>query len=308
MLLTHLMSLPFVAGVSLLLVLENKSWLKNNWTRLLLILGHLLFLCLPYIKHLATAPKSPDAKATVYSVTSLFFPFFSARFFGFYDFAYFLGKGWHKFQEVAQVFNSLYSGLILLTAISFGFYWTGIYVAGKKVFVSAAVGRSKALTLAIFVLFLNMGLCLLVGLRSHPHYHNSFIVVCFILTWYGLNHLSDFKKFKFVIASWLLATMVLMIDVPARLHYFSGTKSLHYGPTLKNQVAMACEANQFGANTQINMQELHINEYAETFAVLRSLEPASICAPNTQVSSSMVLKFQDKSSYPWNGKLIFEQK
>lgn len=131
---------------------------------------------------------------------------------------------------------------------------------------ASAVAGVVALTLVLFVIVAN-------GKRlvEHPHYYSGVWIAFFLLWWMGMSDLlrRAWARRIFYVQSGAMA--VFLVALVVWIHQNRGTRSLHYGPTLGNQMAVARELDRQGVEDAPPSTAPHPRVFPQAIRTLRRL-------------------------------------
>ena len=129
------------------------------------------------------------------------------------------------------------------------------------------VARVLLLSLVFFVLLANGK-----RLSEHPHYYSGVWVVFFTFWWLGMSDLWSRRWARGACAVQGLVLAGFLVGVAGWLHENRGTRSLHYGPTLANQMEVASRLEALGAPDAPSSSAHHPRIFPQALSVLRRLE------------------------------------
>lgn len=132
---------------------------------------------------------------------------------------------------------------------------------------SGAVAGVVALTLVLFVIVAN-------GKRlvEHPHYYSGVWIAFFVLWWWGMSDLGRRLWARRVLLVQAGAMAGFLVGLSVWLHLNVGTRSLHYGPTLGNQMVVAAELERLGVEDAPPSPAHHPRLFPQAIRVLRRLD------------------------------------
>lgn len=274
-LLTHLMTVPLVAAVLVHFLVSRRRELIAS-RRFLLQVSAIgigcLALALPYVLRL------PAGSATNIlwspSLPSLAFAFDGFRIFSLIGFDYVIGAweagGVGPVLRVVSGFSyaaGAYGLYVLNRELRRGGAWTASAGTASTVPAgTASMAGVVALTLVFWVILAN-------GTRlvEHPHYYSGVWIVFFLLWWRGMSALVRPVWTRRV---WYVQVAAMAVFLPAMgiwLDRNRGTKSLHYGPTLENQMLVAQELDRRGIDAVPPSRAHHPRLFPQAIRVLRRL-------------------------------------
>jgi hypothetical protein len=109
-------------------------------------------------------------------------------------------------------------------------------------------------------------------LTEHPHYYSGVWAVFFCCWWVGASRL--LKHAWACRLFWGQAAVMagFLVGLVGWLHVNGGTRSLRYGPTLANQMAVASELNRLSAPERPTSLVLHADLFPQAIQLLRRLD------------------------------------
>jgi hypothetical protein len=265
--LTHLMTLPVVGAVLIHFVATQRGRMLGSWRFALGVLAvsaACVALSLPYL--VETLGRSMAIPRLMPSPASVAFSLNGMRLFTLTGFDYVIGA-WHL-NGVGPIIR-----LVSLLTYVVGAYGLVLCVRAVKHPENAESGQMGVvllLALALFVLIANGS-----RLREHPHYYNGIWIVFFIFWWMGMTRLA---RMTWARRAFLLQAAVMALFLVATvgwLHANSGTRSLHYGPTLANQMEIAKELEELGFVGDPPSAAHHPRLFPHAIRVLRRLHRRS---------------------------------
>ncbi len=285
-LMTHLMTIPLVGAVLLHFVVSHRRRFMEDRSFAFasggLAAASALAL-LPYLRTVTSGPAgdllwSPSPRALLFALDG--FRIFTLR-----GFDYVIGD-WSAW--------GLAPALVALSCLSYGAGGWGMVLLNRRLRerdvwgptgrsgedeygesggapvpgdASGALAAVVALTLVFFVIVAN-------GKRlvEHPHYYNGVWIAFFALWWWGMDDLAQrlWARRLFVVQSAAMA--IVLVGLVAWLHLNVGTRSLHHGPTLANQMAVAAELERLGVEDAPPSPAHHPRLFPQAIRVLRRLD------------------------------------
>ncbi|MBT8489018.1 MAG: glycosyltransferase family 39 protein, partial [Gemmatimonadetes bacterium] len=251
---THLMTTPLVGAVLVHLVWSQRRRLAHD-RRFAFAAGGLgaaaAAALAPYLRTVSAGPAtdllwSPSPRALLFALDG--FRIFTLR-----GFDYVIGD-WTAagFAPALVVISSVSYGVgawgavLLNRVLRQGDVWEAKGAADGKDAketgdAEAAVAGVVALTLVFFVIVAN-------GKRlvEHPHYYSGVWIAFFALWWWGMSDLVSRLWARRVLVCQAATMAAFLVGLAVWLHVNGGTRSLHYGPTLGNQMAVAAELDRLG--------------------------------------------------------------
>lgn len=290
-LLTHLMTLPLILAIGLHFVIARWRELLAS-RRLALATGAIVAICLalslPYLGELSTgAARGFDL---VPRPVSLAFALDGIRIFTLLGFDYFIGPWLPGGLGVAARAVSALSyavglfGLMLCVravrsvragegdgeGASQGGGESERPGAGEGDLVERQIAAVLLMALVLFVLLVNG-----MGLGVHPHYYSGVWIVFFCFWWMGMSRLARmaWARRAFLVQAFVMGAFV--VGVASWIHENGGTRTIHYGPTLEGQMAVARELERRGAGDAPPSIPLGPRLFPHAVSVLRTLDRRS---------------------------------
>lgn len=295
----HLMSLPFIAAITFHLMVFCHRDLINHWKLLLIVVLCAAFFMKDYMLYLITVPKSSSVSHFTGSLKSFSFPIYGGQFFSLHGFQYFVGKKW--FSPIPDFLLSTTGWIIFLPL--FGIF-KSIQIFYKKFKFKSQYALDDHLALVCLIWFVAfISLSYLNGLSSNPHYYNSSWFLYFVFLNLGLNALWNRAWMKKLFFAHSVTMFIALFSILILLHFRQGTRSLHYGPTLKNQVEVATQINTYDSADQWTSKANHPLWFPHTINLLRTLEPARQSIGQLDRKALKILYAQDNV---YDGKIILE--
>ena len=112
-------------------------------------------------------------------------------------------------------------------------------------------------------------------LVEHPHYYSGVWPAFFLLWWWGMSDLVHRVWARRVYAVQATVMAAFLVGMVTWIHVNRGTRSLHYGPTLANQMAVAAELEQLGVEDAPPSPAHHPRLFPQAIRVLRRLDARS---------------------------------
>ena len=271
-LLAHLMALPSFLAVLGHFVIAEYSRGRINWRQLgsrtaCIVLGCLVFV--PYFLTAFTHKGAPRPEAS-WTPMAFWHGISGVQFFSLHGLEYFLGEGrepfWYRTDGLKVIWNYLEPA---------SYFVFGLALAGLgAIFTRARLWRDKWLdpvwALPILIVALQVAQCMLGGIVAYPHYHNGSWMGFFGFLVMGVDWLRRFKRSLYVLNTLALAIVLGSWLMAYDIHKNGGNRSLHYGPTLENSLAIAKKLNQLQAHPQsLVPRVLHYRYFPHTLNFLR---------------------------------------
>lgn len=264
-LMTHLMTLPLVGAVALHFALTRWRTMRDSPRFALgvaLVLAGSLALCFPYLREMSGS--SVATFRVIPSLGPVAFALNGMRVFSLAGFDYVIGP-WNL-GGIAPI-------AIFLTIFSYvgGAYGLVLCIREVRAGDGSVRGQLAAvltLALVLFVLMANGQ-----RLREHPHYYSGVWIVFFCFWWIGMSRLVHEAWLRRIFVGQVVVMACFLVGVVSWIHWNRGTKSLHYGPTLENQMTVARQLNLLGAPDAPPSAAHHPRLFPHAIGVLRRLEP-----------------------------------
>jgi hypothetical protein len=138
--------------------------------------------------------------------------------------------------------------------------------SGETTSLGREVARVLLMALALFMLIANGK-----RLDEHPHYYNGIWIVFFCFWWIGMTRLLDHRWARRALCGQAAVMACFLIGLAWWLHVNEGTRSLHYGPTLEAQMAVARELDSLGVESAPPNRALPPGVFPHAIDVLRRL-------------------------------------
>ncbi len=99
--------------------------------------------------------------------------------------------------------------------------------------------RDKIFVLSVIVLLLHLMMSLVLVLYPFPHYSHVTMIAVFFIVWIGFELLSYNKYLKYIGVTFIAIEMIFLINLVVFINNNEGNRSIFYGATLSNQMAVA---------------------------------------------------------------------
>jgi hypothetical protein len=96
-------------------------------------------------------------------------------------------------------------------------------------------------------------------------------IVFFCLWWMGMSRLVQRTWARRVLAGQVAVMIVFLAGTASWIHWNRGIRTLHHGPTLENQMAVARELDRLGAAEVPECDALHPCAFPHAIGTLRRL-------------------------------------
>lgn len=262
-LLTHLMTTPLVGAVAIHFLVTRRRQLTGS-RRFALRVVPVGLVCLVVVlsyvgqgsgNALSNLLWSPSARSLIFSLDGF-------RLFTLVGFDYVIGA-----------WNAVGLGPVarLLSTFTYVVGAYGVFEVTRELrsdvpSTRREVARVLAVAFVFFILLADGE-----RLAEHPHYYNGVWVVFFLFWWVGMSRLLARAWARRLFVAQLVVMSVFLVGLGAWLHVNHGTKSLHYGPTLGNQMVVARELDRLGVEDAPPSPAHHPRLFPQAIRVLRRL-------------------------------------
>ncbi len=300
--LTHLMALAVIVPMGIHFILVHRKWIARRWWVALLFAAGAAALSSGYLSYLAGAAVRPGPTAGG-GGSGWLFPLLGGRTFSAIGLDYFLGKGWTSGAVLGGAIRSQ-AGAVAVSALSYALVWVGILLCGWRVFRAARRGEERDLffhasVIALSALAFQVLLFGLAGTGGHPHYYNATWIFCFFFLWAALSDplLRGWGWAAGLVMGTALA--IVLADFILVIHVRGGTRGVHYGPTLANQVDVVKKIAAYRPDSKVDCEVDHWLIFPKTFVILNNLVggPGDPRGPK----ADLVIEYADKN--PLSGRI-----
>ena len=277
MFLTHLMSLAVILPILGHFVWVHRKWIVRRWWVAGLLAAGAFLLSWGYISYLLGAPFKPPPAAEQGS--GWLFPLLGGRTFSVVGLDYFLGKNWTA-GAVLGAKDASRAAVVLASALSYLLVWAGIVLCARQVLlvfrkkIEGEVGADlffHASLLSLAVLASQALLFGLAGTSGHPHYYNATWIFCFFFLWAALSD-PVWRGWGRAAGAALGAVLALaLFDFALVIHARGGTRGVHYGPTIANQVEVVKKIATYSPDSNLDCQVDHWMIFPKAFVLLNNL-------------------------------------
>ena len=229
----HPMSLPWLIGVIAVSLICNWKFFLQKYNRSLLFTCSFALPGIPYLYKIAT--QFSFSSSSNININQVFISVITVgknlTFYGYFD--YFLPEYLKTYPKLAlfiRVFSVTQLILIWIMFIVAIFLFIREY-NNKKSLNTCNV----ALLYCFAVLFLHSLMTLVLRRSPHPHYNNAITFICLFITWRSIDYLVKRRLLKYIIYSFFLFSLGMMIILISLIHTNEGTRGIHYGATINNQ-------------------------------------------------------------------------
>ena len=254
----HPMSLSIALTYLLYSFIFKRDLLSKNLGTLIAILSLNLIIATPYtlyfIEALSNSTKSP-VRRPMRSFTN---SFLGAQIFSTFNFSYFLGKKWQFIY--GNFFGLLISAIGGLT----WFAYPASFISMLKTFKNKSRNVPSEVAIASIAVLCQAIYYFILKIYGHPHYMAMNWIFILILINYCAR---GFSKIDIIYRSVLAISLVIIIAI---IHLNGGSRHLHYGQTLGNQIQIAKELNK-NKSSLVYSKAFHPKAFPHTIDFLREL-------------------------------------
>jgi hypothetical protein len=294
MLLIHPIAAPLVAAILVHLIFFRWKNLQKHWPWLLGGAIASLLVAWNYLSYLFTDNTSLNPPIS-YHLNNWWFALLGPRI---------LSGAWIEYFFPSPMLKSnglWYFAFILCRTISllaFPLVWFGIAI-GIRSLRQEPHASTVAQEMSVICLFAILGQLMLNGLThsyGHPHYYNGTWAAFALLMWLAIDRLVKFRWGRAIAFAQIIALAALCILLLTRINQTSGTRDLHYGPTLINQLEVLRNTAKYNPASKIEVQ---VPLMPQTLPALLTLQPI-IHAQNAPIKN---LAIRYLTSDPNNGRI-----
>ena len=262
----------------------------------------------------AAGPPPPPAdllppEPAVSFFTPLFFPFLGGVQLSGLGLHYFVGEDFWVGRELLWL-------PMVFSAVAHGLLWLGLCIAVQRVRsawrAGALIGRDLHLALICVLTFAVQAVLHIVLRRhTHPHYYNG-SWIC--LVYFVALALSSDAPWPWPKRLWrpglriavglglALSLSLVTSDLALRLHATSGTRGLHFGATLGNQIEVARSLARYHPDSPLSVEVLNYRLFPHALSLLRPL-----CGvPSDPAAPRQPLRLRYRSADPRDGGILVE--
>lgn len=287
--LTHLVFVTIVFAFAVHFLLFEFTYIRKNFGKVLCLAAFSTAIVLPYLLHLVH--QHPTQKFQTGDLGHLLMPFTGPRFFTSLGLEYFLGETWTK-PFASNVMNGVWFLLTGVSALAYPLFIYGFYIMLKD------EKRRSIFRVVILVFLFQMFLSFTYRLIPIPNFHSAQWVVYLLGIAVGLEALA---RKHWVVYPY---TVSLGVAVPAFLilvHLNDGSRFIHYGPTLGNQLSVARDLEKVETKT-LAREAFHAREFPFALETLRKLELST--APKVEAKTVLIRYAEPENSK--NGRIKVE--
>lgn len=297
MLMTHLMCVPIVASLTLHAVLYSRSKLwASRWSIVAATVvvaaasGHYFASLIPTIKGTEQA-KFQIVKATIFSLSG-------GQWFGLSGWRGILGDDWWSGAPATLRW------LASVLGISHAFVIGGFALAASALWRRGDIQPGPERRAISFICVATVGLqTIYLGMRNalgETHYYNASWFAYAGLIWLAIEWLRKYPGLRYLPIAWA-ATLLLSVSLlSSQLHQTHGTQSVHYGPTLSNQIEVARTLKGFREQCQVDMGVPVIEMMPHRLVGLSELYEA---LPTDQSATALHVAVAYRSPNPRDGRV-----
>jgi hypothetical protein len=280
----HLMSICILIPVIFHMILRKREILYQSKKTLFFLFILNSAILSPYLSYLIPQYLNVVYKSTARPFKSFYLPMLGSRIFSTFDFSYFLGKKW----QLTFPIESLRYIVVAINSIT----WLAYFLSIKTIVKSVKERRlGPLLELSLFIMLFQMVLYYTQGTYGHPHYYVISWLPHLILIVKGIESLKN----KTVGYLYVSSSFCSLIIIAVHIHYNMGSRSHRYGPTLKNQIAVARKLADLRPKA-IQLSSFHAKTYPTTLFFLRDLEKIN----HKEVTDISAKKVRVDYSFPLN--------
>lgn len=297
----HLMSLPFVITSAVVVCVFQRQWLWKRKPQTLLALGLGLLIFFPYLKHLLSSAVVSRGIKFEWSAAFLEGSLLGPRLLTSIGLEYFFGN-----DVPAHYLILVYGFALFCLGLALVYIRSLIKLIISYFRPNAEISNAPETTLFLKLFFLlNSAFCFYAKLSIHPHYFNASWVFFWVLICLGIRSLK-WQRLKLVSYASALSSFLMILNMLVFLHIHSGTRSLHYGPTIANQVEIvkAIRESDFPI-LQIEHDPKLRHHYYNGFSVIDQLMGTRNLS--SQGTKKIFVKYSTPDN-PLDGKLILDTK
>jgi hypothetical protein len=287
-LLTHMMGLAMtVAILGHLVIVRRRDVLRLAWI-LLLVGAVLLGAAGSYWRVVWDSRNSLPAYAWNPSLRGALFALTGPRLLGATGLDYFYG---------ARAGTGFPLAVAWLSAVLYPLTWAGMAVAARRAW-QGIEGRSAGTidstgTVALGAVLVQVTLDALVDATGHPHYHNATWIAHAVLAWIAVSAFARWRPAARVVAAAVAAGLVTgMVGVDAwllaDLHRTGGTRDIHYGATMAEQLRLVDELRRFSEGAEVIAEVKQFQLFPHPLGVLGKLVPRT--APPSVAARALIIR------------------
>jgi hypothetical protein len=270
----HLMALALAAPIVLHLVLSRRQVLLSRAGLLALVPALVIAACGArfWLGLLAFEPHAMGAQEP----GALWFASLGGRVSSASGLEYFFGAAWSdRFLAHGAIGIAVWLSMLL----GHGLTWAGMvrslaWIQRALVDRAQRSARVEIAALALCVWLAQTLLNLATHTAGHPHYYNATWIVFVVFAWLALDALSRWRLASYAAASHALALGVTLATIVIGLHTTAGTRSLHYGLAVREELRVAAQAAQGHPESPVRTRIEQLRLFPHAITVLMLLENA----------------------------------
>jgi hypothetical protein len=273
-LMVHLMAVALVAPIALHLLLSRRSFLLSRAGLLALVPALVIAACGArfWLGLLAIDTQAMSAHAP----GALWFASLGGRLLSAGGLAYFFGADWTE-RFLGHAAGA--AAMLVSTLLAHGLVWAGMartLMRARRALVDRARPsvREEIAMLALCVWLAQTALNVVTHTAGHPHYYNATWIAYVVLAWLALDRLSRWRLSSYVAGAHALALGSALAMVVHGLHTTAGTRSLHYGLALREEIRMASQLSQLHPESRVATQVAQLRQFPQAIMVLMWLAQA----------------------------------
>lgn len=291
----HMMSLFLIVPLSLVFMVFNRKWFKEN--RLASLIGILLgaVICVPYLStvvmqvHQEAYHRAPIASSLLSAVSG-------AKFFSFVGFGdYFLPEIYSEAFLLPFPIT-----LVLLTVTGGGsiFFFLGIIDSIKGLLKLG--WPSDTYTVMERMSFLCLA-CLLVSVlfflftrhQHHPHYFNATWFSYFFFCWQGIRIVLGRRMIALTFWIYFAGIMTLFVCLIVFIHRNGGNRSPYYGATLSNQIRVAKQIGRYPPSSRVVIKVKNFDYFIHALNTLIRLYSPMVVRDKSRPPGVLTIDYRD---------------
>ncbi len=285
----HPMCMPLVAAIGLHSFSKHRQWWRDHPYTAAAMAAAALLIALPWLIasfNLLTGHAAPVAAVPPPALlppkdppeiwgACLIFGLFGGRVFSACGLEYFLEPGWANDSPLLRA-------TVLVSVLVYILVWVGVVKSVLRVRAAGGLraagelGSDHTLDVVCLCAFAIQWLFLAVlGRHTHPHYYNGLWICYGYFLWSAVSEPLSKPSFTrlFRGASFALAGVLAFttFSVAARLHRLGGTRGIHFGATLYNQIDVAHVLGRSSPDAQLTVGISNWLMFPHALTVLRQL-------------------------------------
>ena len=295
----HLISMLIVIPFFIFLILFEWKWLLKHLKNLSLLI--IVFLCslIPYAKLVLTK----SAVSMESSMTDTWYNWLApVKIFSFWGFDNYFAPEMLTKDYVLP--GDLYILLKYLTGLAFVFFVIGFIIITLNLWTK--IRKKMALTTeenfsAFCLITIVFSILFFIASRIsfHPQYSNIVCFAYFFIIYSCLKLYWQNKIVRCAFWAYFLSMLFLLISFSFYIHMAGGNRGIHYGATLKNQIAIVNQINSFHSKSPIYAYVDNLKMFPHEFHALQALYGKSdeLRQNNPLKKIKVVYKNNDKTGW-----------